>query len=144
MTKEIIFLPAILMVLLTILVWGRMLIVRVSSMKSARVHPEMMKSQKAKDLLPEEANLPAENFANLFEVPILFYVLTAFLYVSEIVSIFYVALAFAYVVFRYIHSLVALSYNKVMHRFSAYIFSCIILWVLWGGFAYEIVNRFNQ
>ena len=139
MIKEMIFLPVILLVLLTVIVWVRMFVVRMSAMKLVRVHPEKMKSQKAKALLPEEANIPAENFINLFEVPVLFYVLATFLYVSDSVSLFYIVTAFTYVALRYVHSFIALTYNRVMHRFQAYLLSCLVLWVMWGKFAYHVV-----
>jgi len=139
MSKEIIFLPVILMVLLTIVVWGRMLVVRMSAMKSVRIHPEKMKSQKAKELLPEGANIPAENFVNLFEVPVLFYLLVTFLYLSDTVSLFYIITGFIYVFLRYIHSFIALTYNKVIHRFQAYLLSCLVLWAMWGKFSYHTI-----
>ena len=139
MSKEIIVLPVILLAFLTVVVWVRMFIVRMSAMKSVRIHPEEMKSQKAKELLPEEANIPAENFINLFEVPVLFYVLTTFLYISDSVSLFYMITAFTYVALRYVHSFIALTYNKVMHRFLAYFLSCLVLWIMWGKFAYHAV-----
>jgi hypothetical protein len=139
MSKEMIVLPVILLVLLTIVVWARMLVVRMSAMKLVRIHPEKMKSQKAKELLPEEANIPAENFINLFEVPVLFYVLAVFLYVSDNVSLFYLGAGFTYVALRYVHSFIALTYNKVIHRFQAYLLSCLVLWVMWGAFAYHAI-----
>ena len=71
------------MVLLTAFVWARMLQVRVAAMKQIRLHPEKMKSQQAKSLLPEAANIPAENFINIFEVPVLFYVLIGFMLIME-------------------------------------------------------------
>ncbi len=139
MLKEIIFLPVISLVLLTIIVWGRMLFVRVAAMKSVKIHPEKLKSQKAKSLLPDDANIPAENFANLFEVPVLFYLLATFLYVSDSVSWFYIIAGFSYVLLRYAHSFIALTYNKVMHRFTVYLLSCLVLWIMWGAFSYHAI-----
>lgn len=143
MQKELIILPIILMVLLTIFVWGRMIWVRLSAMKSIKIHPEKMKSQKAKQLFPEEINVPAENFVNLFEIPVLFYLLSTLLLVTDSVSLFYFVASFIYVVLRYVHSFIALTYNKVVHRFKAYLLSCLVIFTMWGKFSYDLLLSFG-
>ena len=141
MHQNLLLIPVFLMVALTSVVWLRMIAVRTQAMKAVRLHPEKMKSQAAKPLLPEAANIPAENFANQFEVPVLFYVLVGFIYVTESFSIAYLAGLLAYVVFRLIHSLIALTYNRVVHRFLSYLMSCLILWTLWIVFTLEISSK---
>jgi hypothetical protein len=143
MQKELIIFPIILMVLLTIFVWGRMIWVRFSAMKSIKIHPEKMKSQKAKQLFPEEINVPAENFVNLFEIPVLFYLLSTLLLVTDSVSLFYFVASFIYVVLRYVHSFIALTYNKVVHRFKAYLLSCVVIFTMWGKFSYDLLLSFG-
>lgn len=140
MTKEVILLPIISLVLLTIIVWFRMLVLRVSAIKTVRIHPEKMKSQKAKELMPEAVNIASENFANLFEVPVVFYLLSLLVFVTDSVSGFYLITAISYVSLRYAHSFIALTYNRVMHRFSVYVLSCIVLWVMWGVFLFQTVS----
>jgi len=140
MTKELILLPIILLVLLTIIVWFRMLVLRVTAMKTVRIHPEKMKSQKAKELMPEAVNIASENFANLFEVPVVFYLLSLLVFVTDSVSGFYLITAISYVSLRYAHSFIALTYNRVMHRFSVYVLSCLVLWVMWGVFLFQTVS----
>ena len=137
MQQNIILIPAFLMVLLTSIVWLWMIVVRIQAMKTVKLHPEKMKSQAAKTMLPEEANIPAENFANQFEVPVLFYALIAFIYITESVSNAYLIGLFLYVALRLLHSFIALTYNRVIHRFISYLLSCLILWGLWIGFTFE-------
>lgn len=141
--KRIYILPVILLVLLTVVVWVRMLVVRMTVMKLVRFHPEKMKSKKAKELLPEAENIPAENFINLFEVPVLFYIVVVFLYISDGVSLFYIITAFTYAALRYTHSFIALTYNKVIHRFQEYLLSCLILWVMWRNFSYHAIMNIS-
>jgi hypothetical protein len=138
MQDTIIFIPVLLMVLLTAVVWARMLQVRVTAMKQIQLHPEKMKSQQAKSLLPEAANIPAENFINIFEVPVLFYVLIGFMLITEQVSNFSIFAAFVFVFLRYIHSFIALTYNKVTQRFLVYVVSSLVLWAMWGHFAFQL------
>ena len=138
MQDKVIFIPVFLMVLLTATVWARMLQVRVAAMKQVRLHPEKMKSQQAKSLLPETANIPAENFINIFEVPVLFYVLVGFMLIVDQVSNFSIFAAFLFVFLRYIHSFIALTYNKVTQRFLVYVLGSLVLWVMWGHFAFQL------
>jgi hypothetical protein len=39
------------------------------------------------------------------------------------------------VVLRIAHSFIQCGYNKVMHRFRAYMFGGLVLWALWGVLA---------
>jgi hypothetical protein len=83
---------------------------------------------------------PAENFSNLFELPVLFYLACLTLYSLKLVDTVYLLLASGFVVFRVIHSLVHCSYNRVMHRFSAYMISAILLWAMWAMLAVDIFS----
>ncbi len=141
MPANLLLLPVFLMVLLTMVVWYRMLTVRVAALKTARIHPEKLKSQAARSLLPNEAHIPAENFANQFEVPVLFYALMGFLYITDSANYYFLAAALCYVALRIVHSTIALTYNRVMHRFSSYIASCIVLWGMWIAFGISLYTR---
>lgn len=85
--------------------------------------------------VPSYVSIPNRNYMNLLELPILFYVVCLLLHVTGGGSPTAVAVAWAYVAFRVLHSVIHLSYNKVLHRLTA--FSCsnaalIVLWVLAG------------
>ncbi len=71
--------------------------------------------------------LPGRNFVNLFEMPVLFYVLCLASYVMHNVSEALLVLAWIYVVFRIVHSLIHVTYNKIIHRFSIYATSRFLL-----------------
>lgn len=140
MKTEIILLPAALMVLLTLIAWLRMFMLRIPAMQKANVDIKEVRSQKLKELLPENVNIAAEHFVNLFEIPVLFYVLSVFLFITQQVNDFYVYACFAFVAFRYLHTYIHLSYNNVMHRFISYIISCVILWVMWLNFTWTLLQ----
>jgi hypothetical protein len=53
----------------------------------------------------------SDNFRNLFEVPVLFYV----------------------------HSFIHLTYNRVMHRFAVYVLSTVVLLVLWAALGIQVL-----
>ena len=68
---------------------------------------------------------------NLLELPMLFYVVCIVLYVTAGASTTAIALAWAYVLLRVVHSLIHLSYNRVVHRLAAFAASNVALVMLW-------------
>ena len=81
--------------------------------------------------LPAELQAHKNHIANLFEVPVLFYVICLYLEMKELVDTPFLALAWAYVGLRILHSLVHVTFNRVEVRASLYILSNISLVVIW-------------
>jgi hypothetical protein len=133
-----IFLPALAMVALTIAVWLRMYASRVAEMKRGRIHPQAVatSAQMAARLTDTRA---ADNFRNLFELPVLFYIALVVLALTGHVTTLALAVAWLFVVLRVVHSLIHCTYNRVYHRFSAYLAGGIALWVLWGIVAVDLL-----
>jgi hypothetical protein len=134
-----IFLPALAMAGLTFVVWLRMYFARVGEMKRERIHPQAIATspQMAARLQDTRA---ADNFRNLFELPVLFYLaLTTAALTSQITTLVLI-LAWTFVALRIVHSAIHCSYNKVMHRFQAYLAGAIVLWVLWGVLGYGLLR----
>lgn len=88
--------------------------------------------------VPSDVRLPGRNFVNLFEMPVLFYVLCLALYMTHNVSETLLALAWIYVALRVVHSLIHVTYNKIMHRFFVYALSSFLLLAMWIIFAIEL------
>lgn len=80
----------------------------------------------------------ADNFRNLTEAPLLFYVVCICLFVTHNVSFLQVVLAWVYVSLRVVHSVIHVSYNKVVHRWIVYVLSCICLFMMWLNFAISL------
>ena len=68
---------------------------------------------------------------NHFEVPVLFYIVILFLYVTNAVTPVTVALAWLYFASRCVHSFIHLGSNNVTHRFIAFAVSGLVLISLW-------------
>ncbi|HEY5972450.1 MAG TPA: MAPEG family protein [Pseudoxanthomonas sp.] len=136
--KEI-FYPALAMVALTVVVWLRLYIVRIPEMRRLRIHPQSVatSAQKSARLVDTRA---ADNFNNLFEVPVLFYLALIVAYLTGQVTPLVLGLAWAFVVGRVLHSLIQCSYNKVMHRFTVYSVSTCLVWVLWTVLAIGLLR----
>ena len=132
MIQATIFYPVLAMISLTALVWIYMFVVRIRYFASnKKANPQKMPTRsKMSAGLPDEINQASDNFSNLFEMPILFYVLCFIGFAFRLVdsSIYYVAWAF--VILRIIHSLIQCTYNNVNHRFIVYILSSAMVWFI--------------
>ncbi len=91
--------------------------------------------------VPADVRLPGRNFRNLFEMPVLFYVLCLALYMTHNVSEAPLVLAWIYVALRIVHSLIHVTYNKIMHRFFVYALSSFLLLAMWIMFAIELYRQ---
>ena len=129
--SEALALPVMSLLLLTLVVWVVMFIHRVGYANSHGIDAEELKSPAdVARLLPVEVAGSGNNFKNLFELPVLFYVICLYLTVFGQVTSLMVSCAWAFVALRALHSLIHCSYNKVMHRFLAYLASSLALWIM--------------
>jgi len=138
MENYVILAPTFAMVFLTFIVWITMYRTRVAEMKAKKIHPQKVaQSKDAKELLIDSA-APANNFVNLFEVPILFYALNILVYLTEQGDDLFLVLLGGFVASRYIHSYIQITYNQVMHRFRVYVAGASLVWVGWGVLAWRL------
>ena len=84
--------------------------------------------------VPGEVSIPNRNVMNLLELPLLFYVACLMYYVAGKVDGVVLAVAWTYVALRIVHSLIHLTYNKVMHRLIPYAVSNLVLLAFWALF----------
>lgn len=132
--QSAILFPVLALVALTFVVAVRMFLQRVGEMRARRIHPQAVAtSQQRSQRL--EATTAADNFGNLLELPILFYVLCLALLATQSVSSGFVWAAWAFVLFRMLHSLIQCTYNRVTHRFGAYVAAFVVLAGMWAAFA---------
>jgi hypothetical protein len=136
--KELFF-PVLAMVALTMVVWVRLYAVRIPEMRRLRIHPQAVatSAQKSARLVDTRA---ADNFSNLFEVPVLFYLALIVAYLTQQASPLVLGLAWGFVAGRMLHSLIQCSYNQVMHRFTVYVLSTCVVWVLWAVLAVGLLR----
>jgi hypothetical protein len=139
MDTRLIYWPAMAMVALTIVVWVRMFRARIGQMKRERIHPQSVAtSVQAKAKLTDCQ--AADNFGNLLELPVLFYVAIVVAAQTAQVGLVTLALAWAFVALRVLHSFIHCGYNKVMHRFYAYFSGGVVLWALWAVLAVGLLR----
>lgn len=131
--------PVVAMAVLTFGVCCRMYAMRIGQMKRERIHPQSVatSSQAAARLTDSRA---ADNFRNLFELPVLFYVVALLLAICGLATPTALTMAWAFVGLRVLHSAIQCSYNKVMHRFSVHVAGALVLLGLWGYAAFGLLR----
>ena len=91
------------------------------------------------DAWPLEAKLAHNNFANQFQLPVLFYALLALVVASGMATVWMAALAVAFVFSRILHTIIHITSNRVKRRFVIYVVGMALLGVMWLGFAIQII-----
>ncbi len=123
--------PFLGMMLLTAIVWAYMYTRRLTYIKTNRIPPqELTTPEKAATLLPETVALPANNLRNLLELPVLFYALCLYLYVTATADSLHVVSAWTFVVLRTAHSIIHCTVNIVVLRFLSYFAAALVLWFM--------------
>jgi len=134
-----ILLPLLALVFLTVTVWVYMYAVRLGEIRRKKIAPQQLDTRTHAQALLTESPAAADNLKNLFEMPVLFYTALLLSMVLMIQDQFLVQLAWGYVALRFVHSLVHCSYNRVMHRFVAYVASCLLLLLIWARLAVYVL-----
>lgn len=135
-----ILLPCAAMVGLTACVWARALNERIAEIRLRRIAPQSLAT--TPDATRTLRNVQAvDNFSNLFELPVLFYVLCIALAATNNGTTVYVTAAWIFVVLRVVHSLIHVTYNFVLHRFAVWLLGAVWLFIMWGSFAVERIAR---
>ena len=133
MPQDAIFGPVFVMFFLTFVVWVYMYIRRIRFINANDISPiDLAVPGALAERSPPEVSNPSDNFKNLFEVPVLFYALSLYLFATSHVDATYVAAAWVFVVFRVLHSAVHCTVNIVMLRFYLYLLSALALWFIAG------------
>jgi hypothetical protein len=74
------------------------------------------------------------NFADLLEMPVLFYVICLMLFVTNRVTELFLYLAWIYVALRLLHSLIHLTYDNMRQRMALFALSNLVVIVMWVFF----------
>jgi hypothetical protein len=126
--------PLVAMVALVLATWIRLYVERLGEMRERRIHPQRVATQQlAAGVLTR--NRAADHFRNLFEVPVLFYAGVVATLALQLRSDLLLGIAWAFVAARVAHALIHLGYNRVTHRFAAYVTSCVAVFAYWAVFA---------
>lgn len=140
MIETSILIPCLAMVAITAAVWVRFYFERVGEMRARGIRPQDIATSRQATEALRNVNA-ADNLRNLFEIPVLFYVLCVMAYASQVVSPVLVMGAWMFVILRALHSFIHCTYNRVVHRFTVYVLSTLTLFAMWVVFAINLLWR---
>ncbi|MBE9034756.1 MAPEG family protein [aff. Roholtiella sp. LEGE 12411] len=131
MSQDKIFSPFFASVFLTLLVWVYMYIRRISFIISRKISSQdLTVSNTLAQISPPYVSNPSDNLKNLFEIPVIFYALVLYLFITKQVDAVYVNAAWVFVAFRVLHSAVHCTFNLMLLRFYLYLFATLAVWFI--------------
>jgi hypothetical protein len=140
MTRDWIFVPVIVQVLLTLAIYVRLIKVKILELRAGRVNRERLPLHE--DAWPESVLQINNNIRNQFELPVLFYVLCVALWLLDAVTPLALAAASAFALSRIAHAMIHLGSNYVPNRRRAFTVGWWVLLLMAVLMLWELARRF--
>jgi len=125
MNQNLIFLPVLAQVVLTILLYIKLGIEKSKAIKAGSVDRKIAALHD--DAWPDNVLKVSNNIRNQFETPILFYVTSILLYLINAVGFIVFSLAIIYTISRYTHAYIHTGSNYVPWRLKAFLAGLVSL-----------------
>jgi hypothetical protein len=138
MTVTDFLLPVFVEVGLTLVLLALMGITRTRCLNSGEVRPDAIAL--GQPGWPKKVTQYANAFRNQFELPVLFYVLVAFILITKVGDVLLLVLAWLFVITRIIHAYIHATSNIVRHRGNIYGLGAVALIAMWIVFAIKILT----
>jgi hypothetical protein len=81
----------------------------------------------------------SKNYANQFEMPVLFYAVVGYAMITNAVDVLMVGLAWIFALSRIVHTVIHVGPNVVMHRGLAFLVGFVALVLMWLKLAIHIL-----
>lgn len=141
MNQQLILEPVVSLFILTGIVWATMYVRRLTYMFANKIDPQSVATPELMGAsLPAHINSASNNLKNLFELPVVFYAVCAFLLLTQRVDALFLNAAWVYVGLRTLHSLIHCTINSVKFRFTAYFLSSLVLWFMVARLSMAVLN----
>ncbi len=116
-----------------------MLVLRIRAVKNNEIEMLYFKTYNL-GVAPQLMLQTDRHFINLFEAPVLFYMVCAFSVITFKVDLSMLVVAWLYVIFRIIHAFIHLTSNKIKARMLAYTFSWLCLLYMGLSLGYKLLQ----
>jgi hypothetical protein len=123
--NQFIFLPLLLQVLLTVVVYLALVVTKARAARQGLV--DLERRALHADAWPDNVQKINNNIRNQFEVPVLFYVLVVTLHQLDAAGIVAQSLAWLFVASRVVHAFVHTGSNFVPMRRLVFMFGCVVV-----------------
>ncbi len=130
--------PMLALVALTFVVALAMFRRRIAEIRARRIPLASIATSRGLATLEDVA--AADNFRNLFEMPVLFYAACLLMALLGSDGLLLPVLAWAYVALRVLHSAIQLNGNRVRWRFNAFAASTAVLLAIWVVTAVQLAG----
>lgn len=117
--------PLFAMALLTLFV-----ALRIQSVRSGKLSVGYFRLNQG-DEEPAVLARATQHYDNLFEMPVLYYLIVVVAFITSTVDVLMIVLAWSYVVLRIAHAYVHMTYNNVIHRKNVFLWSTFVLYTMW-------------
>jgi len=134
---QFVLLPLFVEVLLTFGVMFGMMFFRTTTLRSGETRFEDISLREPN--WPRRATQFGYAFANQFELPVLFYVLTILVIITHHADLLFVLLAWIFVLMRVLQAVVHVTNNNVRMRGAYYGVGALILFIMWIIYIVRIV-----
>ena len=129
--EDAIFQPILVLMIQTLIIMLYMFVLRIRGMNTLPPEAQQAKtSGQMNAFWPARARAVGDNYANLAELPILFYAITLGVWMAGHVDEIHIYCAWGFVITRILHSVVHTTYNNVMHRFGIFMIGVLFLIVM--------------
>ena len=132
--------PTFALVALIIIVWFWLFVERMRHIRRNPPTAESFATGEAALRYFEPVEMPANNFRNLFEMPVLYFAIVPLLMITHQANHVQVALAWVFVILRVVHSFIHIGVRKVQIRAPVYWLGSAVLMAMWIGFAVDIAS----
>jgi len=132
--------PTFTLVALIVIVWFWLFAARIGHIKRNPPTAETFATGQTALRYFQPVEMPANNFSNLFEMPVLYFAIVPLLLITHQANMVQVALAWTYVALRFVHSFIHIVVRRVQLRAMVYWLSCAALMAMWLGFAIDIAG----
>ena len=129
--------PLLTMVILTLIVTIRLLFFAVKSIIKGEVHIKQYRIYDGE--FPAKFISVRQHYKNMFEMPILFYLLCTLLIISDSIAPLDIQLAWGFVIFRILHSISRIPNKNVNIRFGLFAGSFIMLVAEWVNYGLKLI-----
>lgn len=138
MHQSTIIYPLIGMVFLSFIVGMKMLASRIRAVKKEGMNPAFFALNRGAKQ-PDYLVRVSQHYENLFELPVLFYVVSLLIFITNKTDQVYLVLAIFFVVIRYIHAVIHITYNNLIHRRNAFLMGALVLFIIWLRFSLQLI-----
>jgi len=143
MNHDLILLPLIAMFTLTYVVGIWMVKLRFKAVKVDGLNPGYFQTNRGAKL-PDYLAKVTNHYVNLFELPVLFYVVCVVIYAGNKVDATYIVLAWLFVSIRCVHAYIHTTYNNLRHRRNTFLCGSLVLAIMWLKLAANIMTTITS